>query len=227
MTATSGEGTLGSRYRSLRELVCDELRDRIIEHQLAPGERLVERDLADALDVSRIVIREAIHQLSSEGLVTIAPRRGAHVATLDPADAENLFEVRIGLESMAAGAAAERRTEQDLAQFDALMAQARAATRAGDAKRAAHLNMDFHQAVVDASGNPLMGSIFRSLSGRALQLFRIGQDVDAHGLHDEHVDLVAALRDRDADRARALMADHIAATRESTIERVRALADRR
>ncbi|GAA3661239.1 GntR family transcriptional regulator [Nocardioides ginsengisoli] len=227
MAVTSSEGTLGSRYRSLRELVCDNLRDRIIEHQLAPGERLVERDLADALDVSRIVVREAIHQLSTEGLVTILPRRGAQVAALDPVDAENLFEVRIGLESMAAAAAAERRTDSDLARFDDLMEQARAATRDGEAKRAAYLNMEFHQAVVDASGNPLLGTIFRSLSGRALQLFRIGQDLDAHGLHDDHVDLVDALRERDADRARSLMADHIAATRESTVERVRALAERR
>jgi DNA-binding GntR family transcriptional regulator len=223
MSPATGGDTLGARHRSLRDVVTDELRDRIIERDLAPGERLVERDLADVLDVSRIVVREAIQQLAAEGMVTIVPRRGAQVAPLDPTSVLNLFEVRIGLESMAAGAAATRRTDADLVRFDRLMEQAQAATAAGDSKLAARLNMDFHQAVVDAAGNPLLGSIFRSIYGRALQLFRIGQEVDAHGLHHEHVDLVVALREQDADRARELMASHIASTQESTLERVRAL----
>ncbi|MBO9521328.1 MAG: GntR family transcriptional regulator [Nocardioidaceae bacterium] len=225
---TNGEAapgaTPGSRYRSLRELACDELRDRIIESELAPGDRLVERDLAEQLDVSRIVVREAIQQLAAEGLVEVLPRRGALVSVLDVDTAKDLFEVRISLESVAAGAAAERRTEADLAGFDRLMEQAREATGSGDAKQAAHLNMAFHQAVVDASGNRLLASISRSLSGQALRLFRIGQDVDAHGLHHEHVELVAAIRAGDAARATQLMAEHIAATQEGTLERVRRLA---
>ncbi|WP_158296460.1 GntR family transcriptional regulator [Nocardioides albidus] len=215
--------TLGSRYRSLREVVSDELRDRIVERRLAPGERLVERDLADALDVSRIVVREAIQQLAAEGLVTIMPRRGAQVAPLDAESALNLFEVRISLESLAAGAAAERRTDADLARFDDLVERARAATEAGDAKLAAHLNVEFHQAVVDAARNPLLASIFRSLSGRALQLFRIGQDLDAHGLHHEHVGLMTAIRERDVELARELMRRHVVSSQESALERVRAL----
>ncbi|UUW92029.1 GntR family transcriptional regulator [Pimelobacter simplex] len=223
MAVTPGEETLGSRYRSLRDLVLEELRDQIIERRLAPGERLVERDLAEVLDVSRIVVREAIQQLAAEGMVTVLPRRGAQVAALDPDSALHLFEVRIGLESMAATAAAERRTDADLARLDRLIVEAQEATRAGDRKRATHLNMEFHEAVVDAAGNPLLGSIFRSLSGRALQLFRIGQDVDAHGLHHEHVELVAVLRAGDAERAGAMMAEHIAGSREGTIERVRQL----
>lgn len=217
--------TLGSRHRSLRDLAVEELRDQIVERVLAPGERLVERDLADQLGVSRIVVREAIQQLAAEGMVTILPRRGAQVTPIDPASAGHLFEVRITMEPQAAAAAAQRRTEADLARFDRLMEQARAATAAGDGKLAARLNMDFHQAVVDAAANPLLSTIFRSLSSRALQLFRIGQDVDAHGLHDEHLDLVDAIRDQDADRARDLMLRHVASAQDGTLDRVRALED--
>jgi len=217
---TNGSGP----FRSLRDVAADELRDRIIEGELPPGARLVERDLGEQLDVSRIVIRESIQQLAAEGLVVILPRRGAQVVAVDPVTVEELFELRISLESMAAGAAAQRRTEADLARFAALMDEAREAVRVQDAKRAAHLNMDFHRAVIEATGNRLLLSVFGSLSGQALRLFRIGQDLDARGMHDEHVDLVEAIRERQAKRASKLMADHIIATRADTLKRIRAAA---
>lgn len=220
MTQQRGD-TVGSRFRSLRDMVCSEIRDQIIESELAPGERLVERELAEQLDVSRIVVREAIQVLAAEGLVTVTPRRGAIVSLLDVEGAEELFEVRISLESLAAGAAAERRTDEDLARFDALLVEAQQATEAGDARRAAHVNMEFHQAVVEAGGNRLLASISGSLSGPSLRLFRIGQDSDTRVLHQEHLDLVEAIRAGDRRRATRLMADHIAATRKSAVATLR------
>jgi DNA-binding GntR family transcriptional regulator len=84
------------------------LKKRIIEVDLQPGERLVERDLADELKVSRIPLREALRLLAAEGLVVLVPHRGALVSPFTPADVRDLFDVRESLEVLAARLAAQR-----------------------------------------------------------------------------------------------------------------------
>ena len=153
-----GEMTLGGQFKSLRELVCEELRNRIIDGELQPGDRLVERDLADELDVSRIVVRQAIHHLVTEKLVLMLPRRGAQVAPMDERGVAELFEVRLTLEPLGARCAAERRTEADLARLQRVLDDARRATEAGDLRTATSLNLEFHFTLVDAGGNELLAS---------------------------------------------------------------------
>lgn len=215
-----GETTLGGQFKSLRDVVCEELRNRIIEGELRPSDRLVERDLADELDVSRIVVREAIHQLAAEKLVVMVPRRGAQVAPLAERDVADLFEVRLNLETLAAQRAAENRTDADLDRLQDLLDSARRATQAGDLRTATRLNLEFHLALVDASGNALLASIVHSLSGPVRRVFRIAQDTTPDDLITDHVELLEAVRARDAARAGKLAYAHIEATRSPALERV-------
>ena len=217
-----GEKTLGRQFKSLRDLVCEELRDRIVEGTLRPADRLIERDLADELDVSRIVVREAIQQLVAEKLAVMLPRRGAQVAPLDERGVAELFEVRLNLETLAARCAAERRTDADLDRLQRVLDDARRATEAGDIREATRLNVEFHFAIVDASGNELLASMLRSLGGPVRRVFRMAQNGMPHELDPEHEALLAAIRAQDVDMAGRLAYDHIEATRSPALHRIAA-----
>lgn len=109
-------------HRTLREVVADEIREMIRRGDLRPGERLLEDRLAEQLGVSRNPVREAIRALENTGLVEVIPRRGAHVATLDPERAVKLLELRSVLEAFAAQLAAQRRTAEQLEEIRAVLA---------------------------------------------------------------------------------------------------------
>lgn len=104
---------------SLRDRAYQELRRRIVSTELAPGQRLVERDLAAELEVSRIPLREALRLLEADGLVVLVPHKGALVSPFTPADVRDLFDVRESLEALAARLTAERRDDAGLARLKA------------------------------------------------------------------------------------------------------------
>ena len=95
------------------------LRQRIVEGQLAPGAKLNERELAQALNVSRTPLREAIKMLAAEGLVELLPNRGAVVAQMSEQDVIDTFEVIAGLEGQSGELAAQRISEAELAEIRA------------------------------------------------------------------------------------------------------------
>ncbi|HHX96242.1 MAG TPA: GntR family transcriptional regulator, partial [Clostridia bacterium] len=83
-----------SDHRPLGDIVYEVLRDAIIKQVLKPGERLMETELAEEMDVSRTPIREAMRKLELEGYVVMVPRKGAYVASLSIEDITSLFEIR-------------------------------------------------------------------------------------------------------------------------------------
>ena len=95
-------------YKPLRELVCENIRQAIIDGTFSPGERLMEIQLADEMGVSRTPVREAIRKLEQEGFVVMIPRRGTYVADISIKDITEIYEIRISLDILAAGLAAER-----------------------------------------------------------------------------------------------------------------------
>ncbi|GAA1656016.1 hypothetical protein GCM10009733_061940 [Nonomuraea maheshkhaliensis] len=101
--------TLGASHQTLRDEVTAELRRRILTGELAQGERLVEDRLAAALGVSRNPVRESIRVLAAEGFIQVVPRIGATVARLSAEEGEELFDVRMAVEGLAARLAARKR----------------------------------------------------------------------------------------------------------------------
>src|SRR5690606_8653367 len=101
----------------LREQVISALRQAILDFQLKPGQRLVERELIEQLGVSRTTVREALRELTSEGLVTVIPQRGAMVTAPKLEDAADLYEVRASLESLVVQRFVERATDEEVVQL--------------------------------------------------------------------------------------------------------------
>lgn len=148
------------------------LRERILEGELAPGARLVERVVVSEHDVSRVTVRSALGRLAAEGLVVLEPHRGARVASLDGAALHDLFALRAALEVEAARLALERRP----AGLDAELGEAVAALAAVCRprrvawRRVGEAHEEVHRTLVDAAGSARISAAHRALAAE-LRLF--------------------------------------------------------
>ncbi|MBD0709248.1 MULTISPECIES: GntR family transcriptional regulator [unclassified Streptomyces] len=216
-TPLDREGAPVDAPPSLREQVYVELRERIIEGVHPAGTRLVEREIADELRVSRVPVREAMQRLESEGFLSVRPRRGALVTEFGPEDAVHLFDVRENLEGLAARLAARHAEPVRLGELERLLARARRAAESGRLREAVSLNADFHRHIVELSGNPLLVEMMAPLDARLRRLFRLtSAESDGEPMCGAHERLYEAVRDGDEERAEALARAHVADTRAST-----------
>nr|WP_296763638.1 GntR family transcriptional regulator [Rhodococcus sp. (in: high G+C Gram-positive bacteria)] len=211
--------------KSLREIAYDTIRARIVDLSLAPGSRLVERDLATELEVSRIPLREAMQQLQQDGLVVLVPRQGAIVSPFTVDDVRDLFDVRESLEVLAARLAAERADAASLTALSAQLDAARAATAADDKPAIAAANAKFHSMIVEMSANPLLESLLRPLEARVQWLFHLTKDRDPGQQCLEHEHLYAAIANRDPERAAASAFSHVHSGREMSLRLAATWAD--
>jgi DNA-binding GntR family transcriptional regulator len=201
-----------------RETVYTTLRERIVDGDLHPGQRLVERDLAAELRVSRVPVREALGRLAAERLVVLVPRQGVLVSPFAPQDVSDFFDVRESLEVLAARLAAARIDDAGRARLEAALAWADEATRVGEARAIALANAGFHTTVVELSGNALLIDMMRPLEARLRWLFRLTH-YDPEQQCAEHRDLCAAVAAGDEDGAAAQALRHIRSGRERSVER--------
>ncbi|MFJ6217167.1 GntR family transcriptional regulator [Streptomyces sp. NPDC092296] len=218
--AETGWGTsIGAGDRSLRDQVYEALRERIIEGQLEPGRRVVERNLAAEFEVSRIPVREAMQRLETEGFLITRPRRGTTVSQVGVADTAHFFDVRETLEALAAELAARHADPAGLRRLEQLLGRARRAAERGRARDVAALNADFHRQIVVLSGNPLLQNLMQPLDGRLHRLFRLtAEPGDAPLMCGEHEELFQALRSGDPQTAAHLARRHVANTRAAALE---------
>ncbi|MGW0707640.1 GntR family transcriptional regulator [Streptomyces sp. NPDC002643] len=200
---------------AVRERVLGTLRQDIIEGRLRPGDRLVERELAERFRVSRVPVREAIRALVAEGFVLFETPRRTVVRRLTPADVTELFELREALEVYAAGLAAARATPESLAELSALLDEAASATEAGDAESITDINTRFHDRVLAMAGNSLLISVMEPVDGRLRWLTR--RNTEWPQLLAEHRELYEAIASGDPARARAHALTHIRTNYRSTV----------
>ena len=194
-------------------VIRDQLRDAIVEHRLVPGTKLSEAEVGKLFDVSRTVVRAALQSLTFEGLVRAERNRGAFVASPSPAEARQLFEARRQIEAGIARIAAVEAKPADLARFDAcLEEETRLLQERGPASRRAAIRAsgEFHILLAEVAGNAIMQRFMEELIARSsLVIALYGRTGASSCGHNEHGDIVAALRDRDAERASRLVLVHI------------------
>ncbi|MEU4654259.1 GntR family transcriptional regulator [Streptomyces sp. NPDC023723] len=208
---------------AVRERVLAGLRQDIIAGRLRPGDRLVERELAERFGVSRVPVREAIRALVTEGFVLFETPRRTVVRRLTPDDVRELFELREALEVYAAGLAATRGTPAALAELAGLLRAAARATEAGDAEAITDVNTRFHDGILALAGNGLLVSVMEPVDGRLRWLTR--QNEEWPQLLTEHRELYEAIASGDPERARAQALRHVRANYRSTVRHLFGAAD--
>jgi DNA-binding GntR family transcriptional regulator len=199
--------------RTVSEQVHGFIQHALLSGQLNPGDRLAEGELAAALGISRTPIREALRQLSNDGLVVVLPHRGTFVRTLDPRRGRQLYEARLLLEPATARAAAARITDQQLEDLRPLLDSALNEAEAGDMPGASLDTEAFHVAIFRIAGNDVLLELWSRVWAE-WQLFRVcawrNKPQRPRAVAAEHAALYDALTARDEPRAAAVMTDHLA-----------------
>jgi DNA-binding GntR family transcriptional regulator len=208
----------------LHQEVAVRLRQRIVEGHLAPGAKLNERELSESLHVSRTPLREAIKMLAAEGLVELLHNRGAVVAQMSQQDVADTFEVIAGLEGQSGALAAQRITDDELAEIRALHYEMLAAYTRRDLPTYYSINAQIHTLINAAARNPVLTQTWRTVNAR-LQAMRFRSNVDEAKWKravKEHERMVELLAQRDANALRELMAQHLEHKRDAVLELMRA-----
>jgi phosphonate utilization transcriptional regulator len=202
---------------SLTTLVLRELERRILAGELAPGDKLNEVDLAGELNVSRGPVREAFRALDQAGLVRTEKNRGVFVRQVSLAEADEIYEVRAGLDEMIGRLAAERATAEEVAELRELVRRMQQVARVRDVNAYYPLNVRFHDRLAEVSGNRTLAATYRRLVNE-LHLYR--RETLARGANSfpisarEHAEIVSAIARGDAERAGALLRDHAMESRD-------------
>ena len=210
-------------WTALHEQVAHRLRQMLVEGRIAPGAKLNERELAEALDVSRTPLREAIKMLAAEGLVALLPNRGAIAVALSQEDVQHTFEVMAGLEALSGEFAAERITDGELLEIKALHYEMLAAYTRRDLSAYYRLNAQIHRAINAAAKNPVLTHTYNQVNARLQALrFRSNQDGEKwKNAVQEHERMIDALEARDPAAMRALLLDHLRNKRDVVLEQLR------
>jgi DNA-binding GntR family transcriptional regulator len=192
----------------------DELRTRILTGALPQGSVLSQTHLAQEIGVSTTPLREALRHLAAEGLVQLESHRDARVASLTADEARDLYVIRENLDPLAAGLAAESRTEADVLAIKSTLERLTPLHDAADLS-AMTVHRDFHRAIYAASHNPLLIGILEGLWDKADRYRQIGlqsqkdSEKDRLRVKEEHIQIADAVISGDRVRAKDVMQQHV------------------
>ena len=211
-------------YQQIWETICQRIRASILSGDLPAGVKLVEADLAKSFGVSRGPIREALRELSREGLVVDLPRRGTFVCTLTQVDLNEVYAVREALEAVAVREATASATDAELAGLAEAHREMDGAWMGTDWNAAITADARFHLTLVKLAKNKRMETIYEQMGAQTVLLLvtASGSDVSLRGapLQAIHRSIADAVVARDAEAAGRAIADHYRYTRERLFQTI-------
>lgn len=200
-----------NEYLPLRDVVFNTLRQAILKGELAPGERLMEIQLAEKLGVSRTPIREAIRKLELEGLVLMIPRKGAEVARISEKSLKDVLEVRRSLEELAIELACQRMSDEDMRDLERAEDAFMEAVRAGTPMEIAETDEAYHDVIYNCTKNARLVQILNNLREQMYRyrLEYIKDEDKRQILLIEHGKILKALKGRHVAEAKKAVREHI------------------
>ena len=195
----------------LRQQVVEGIRRAITTGHFRGGARLVERDLCEMAGVSRTLIREALRQLETEGLVKVIPNKGPVVVAISPDEAKKVYQVRAELEGLASRLFAEHASPAQIAGLKQAMGDLKRAYASGDTEAVSVSKTAFYDHLVEGSGNEILAAMLRQLHSRAIllratSLSQPGRMVESEAEIGRMVDAIVR---RDAEGARSASITHV------------------
>jgi DNA-binding GntR family transcriptional regulator len=221
LSAGLPQGTVPKLERPgpLRERVYEALLELITTRTLRPGQHLVESELAGHLGVSRQPVREALQRLNTEGWVDLRPAQGAFVHEPTEEDADQLLTVRTLLEAEAARLAAANANSAGIAALEKLCAKGERAVADGEVDLVVATNAEFHAKVMELAGNLVLAELAAQVGRRVRWYYTPVARQRGKQSWIEHRELIAAISDRDEQRAIQVMRGHTEHTRKTYHER--------
>lgn len=201
------------RPAPLRERVVHAIRELILSRKLAPGQHLVENELAEALGVSRQPVREALQLLNTEGWVDLRPGYGAFVHAPTEAEVDQLLVVRATLEAESARLAALNVDTEDVARLRKLCRRGEEAATAEDIDETVAADAELHRTLAELSGNQVLLDFVSQVDRRVRGHFTPLVRHRGRQSWEEHSRLVDAIENADAELAERVMREHTEQTR--------------
>ncbi len=207
------------------ELLVDDvygrLRDLIFSNALRAGQKLVDRDLAEQLGVSRTPVREALGRLAMTGLVESRSRRGYYVSTFSAEQVVDLYEFRKILEVHAVQLATKNATPSHLQEFDRILEDLKKLTSdLTDHADAVKLDMEIHELIARASGNASLHQVMQNVLDTVMWLVSVEiSDKDAlAAAHRQHQAILHMIKKKDSEGAAALIRTHVESAQENLVK---------
>ena len=202
--------------------VYDTLRTEILALTLAPGQLLDETSLAERFDLSRSPVREALIRLAAEELVVTLPNRSTIVAPIDLASFPKYVDALDIAQRVTARLAAELRTDTDLEAMASRQRRFETAVKSGDHLAMSETNKDFHMVIAEAARNPYFTAFYGKLLDQGRRMLHLHFEFlerthEGYLLTDEHHEMLAVIKAKDAERADKLAHDHTRQFRDSFI----------
>lgn len=181
----------------------------VLDHRLAPGTKLKERELADLFKVSRTAVRAALSRLGHSLLVELRPNRGAIIANPSRAETRDIFEARRVIEAAGLQRLARSLTAKQLAELRAFVGEEQQAYERGDRRTGKRLSIRFHKVLSEAAGNAVLDRFMGELISRTPLLTFGHRAGSAYCGAAEHRAILEALARRDAPLAVKRMTEHL------------------
>jgi DNA-binding GntR family transcriptional regulator len=212
---------------SLTDKAYQHIKEWILRYHLKPGARLHVSDLAHALNMSQTPVREALSMLEKEHLIEREPQKGFRVSALSLQGVEDLYDLRIALEVLAARQAAIRMTPSDRNHIARLLAEVGRLMKNGNKQRMLELEQDFHVIILEASGNKSLAEMGRAILDRIWIIQNINLLTTDHlsDAHPQHLNLFEAIKSGDSHKAAMLMHRHLTFAKEFVLSRLRSSDD--
>lgn len=211
------------KHRTLASAVVDRLREQILSNAYPSGTQLRQDALAASFGVSRIPVREALFQLEAEGLVQMVPHKGAVVTELSHEEINDVFDLRVLLETRLFRDSIERLTDADFAAIDAIQARFETAIRDRDLAQWGVLNQALHAALYARAALPQTSAVVATLLQKSDRYTRVQLSSDAarRRAAREHAELVELARRRRVEEACSFLAAHVEAVRADLLRMMR------
>ena len=208
---------------SLVEQVRDAILTEIASGVIAPGDRIIQTNIAQALGVSRQPVQQALVLLRKQGVLHDAPGRGLLVARLDPSNVRHTYDIRTAVECLAARRAAELGAVQAAKLGSALIDAGRTAVAAGSVARMIAADMKFHEFIYGLSGNPLIAPALEAHLTYTQRLMGevLIRDETPRDIWDQHEAILTAIIGGDGERAEALVRTHLTQAADAMVSRLR------
>ncbi len=206
----------------LRHRVTESIRDAIATGHFKAGDHLPERELCELTGVSRTLVREAMRQLESEGIIKVEPHRGPFVARLTREQASGIYQVRMELEGLACTLFAENATEAQRQALKDALDDLKTVVRRSDPRERLRAKNHFYDCLIQGTQNEALGICLYMLNSR-ITLLR-ATSMNAPGRIKQSIaelsELVEALMERDATRASKLARHHVQMAADAALNRL-------
>ena len=196
------------------------LKNAIISNQLMPDQPISELAVAAELKMSRSPIREALRELEAEGMVVSYPSRGAFVASLSPQDVEEIYALRVLLETWALERSINRIPEETLEEIEGLFRQS---AESGDWEKRHLADRELHETIVEYAGSKRLMEFIDVLNSQTERIRRASaadkKRIEAS--YEEHMEILRCLKARDKEAAHKALTLHLRAVADSAMEATR------